>query len=166
MAEVAISGGVIALVDDEDLPRVAGFRWSLEGGYAVCWHHEGTRHERRTHAIRLHRIIANAPEGLEVDHLNGDRLDNRRCNLRVVTREVNAQNRRVGRNSGTGVLGVTRDVRRGKFRAFISRGRKIVWLGRFATVEEAAAVADAARRREMPFCRSNSLELLEQEASR
>jgi hypothetical protein len=86
------------------------------------------------------------PSG-EIDHMNGDRKDNRLCNLRDVPRMVNAQNmRRAKRNSKTGVLGVSPDAKRGVFKAQIVIGGKNRYLGRFATIEDASAAYVEAKR--------------------
>jgi len=81
----------------------------------------------------------------QVDHINGDRTDNRPCNLREATQAQNSRNRPGSPDSLTGVKGVDLDRRRGKFRARITTSGKEHWLGRFNTVEEAeAAYASAA----------------------
>lgn len=73
------------LVDDSTFKRYGHLAWHLSNtGYAVRRTSEGT--------IRLHRLVAGTPEGLYTDHLNHDRLDNRACNLRVVTQAENMAN--------------------------------------------------------------------------
>lgn len=76
----------------------------------------------------------------DIDHVNGDRLDNRFCNLREATRQQNCANRSVGRNSTTGVKGVSSDA--GSFRATIHFGGRNHRLGNFKTVAEAANAYD------------------------
>jgi len=78
--------GQFAIVDDEDYDRLISFGvWHLSStGYAV----------RRTRGktVRMHRLVNNTPEGLFTDHLNNNRLDNRKSNLRTVTHKENMQN--------------------------------------------------------------------------
>jgi hypothetical protein len=77
-----------ALIDEPDAP-LATLKWNLHsGGYAVS-----TECRR---AILMHRVVANAPAGLFVDHMNRNRLDNRRFNLRITDKWGNARN--CGRN--------------------------------------------------------------------
>lgn len=80
------------------------------------------------------------PHGL-IDHINGDRTDNRIVNLREASWHLNGQNRRVAkRGSSSGYLGVTFVKKRGRYRAAIA-------LGEFDTAEEAYAVYVEAKRR-------------------
>ena len=90
MKEIILSGktanGTSVKVDDADYEKYNHLRWHLSStGYAV----------RRTNGetIRLHRLIMNCPEGMVIDHLNGDKLDCRRSNMRICSQEENARNR-------------------------------------------------------------------------
>ena len=83
----------------------------------------------------------------EVDHMNGDRSDNRFENLRLVSHKMNMQNeRRPRRNNSTGFMGVSFCKKTGKFRAFLSVDGKSSHLGRFNTPEEAHAAYTEAKR--------------------
>lgn len=83
------------------------------------------------------------PSG-EIDHINGDPLDNRLVNLRQVSRTQNGRNLKKSSANTSGRTGVTWDASRSKWQAMIRIDRKNVHLGRFATFEDAcAARADA-----------------------
>ena len=87
----------------------------------------------------MHRLVMGDPIGLHVDHINGDRLDNRKSNLRTATPSQNLANRaqRAGKKfKGTSALG-------GKFKAYGSVKNKTINLGTFVTEEAAAAAYDA-----------------------
>lgn len=90
MARIPLSGergrGKFAIVDNEDVEKVAGVRWHLSSmGYAV------NRNGGKT--TRMHRLLNRTPVGLITDHRNGNPLDNRKVNLRSVTQAQNAANR-------------------------------------------------------------------------
>ena len=79
-----------AVVDEEDFSWVQSIgRWHLSStGYAVM--RVGVGASKRT--IRMHRLVNRTPEGLFTDHINHDRLDNRKANLRTVTQKENMRN--------------------------------------------------------------------------
>lgn len=88
----------------------------------------------------------NAPAGMVVDHINGNTLDNRRSNLRVVTHKQNLRHRARGanRNNAVGVRGVSWDKERKKFLAGIRVDGKRLNLGRFDSLDAAVAARSAA----------------------
>lgn len=80
------------------------------------------------------------PEGLEIDHINQNGLDNRACNLRAVSRTENQRNKRriiAKRGGGVGVLGVHFDSNRGKFKATIRFNGKQITIGRYDDIFDA-----------------------------
>jgi hypothetical protein len=113
MAEIRLLRGQTALIDDEDLPRVAGFRWRLSSeGYVVA--SQGSRQRGTFKTVLLHRVIRQTPPGLETDHVNTlSRLDNRKSNLRTATKSQNQGNRKPNSNGITsrfkGVYWYSRD---------------------------------------------------------
>lgn len=128
-AKIPLSGkrgaGKFMLVDVEDVPKLAGIRWHLtDNGYAV--------NRTRGTNIRAHRLIMNTPKGMDTDHRNRDRLDNRKSNLRVCTRSENLQNK--------AAIGVWLDKRRGTWQAEITVNKKKRYLGAYKTREEAMEV--------------------------
>ena len=94
--------------------KLCPWNWSavsthrLTGGYAM------RRDNQSGKTVLMHRIILDAPEGIEVDHSNGNRLENCRAHLRLVTLHQNRQNRSRGRHNQTGFTGVTFDKKSAK----------------------------------------------------
>lgn len=127
------------LVDDEDYERLSQYNWYLnESGYAVA------KVDGKTE--RMHRLILGLEpfDGKAGDHVNRNRLDNRRSNLRVVTTTENNRNSSVRKDSKSGVRGVCWDVSRGKWKAHIGVGtNKLLNIGRYETKEEAVAARQA-----------------------
>ena len=105
-------------------------------------------YQRKTY--KVHRIIwcmvhGSIPEGMQIDHINGVRDDNRIDNLRLVTRVVNNRNRKQGSNNTSGVNGVSWAKRDGKWLAHITLNGMTKYLGYFATLEEAKAARLSAQ---------------------
>lgn len=124
--------------DYEDFKAVRAYTWTLQRtGYAT------TTIKGKT--IFFHRFILSIPEDGVVDHINGNRLDNRKKNLRVVTRKENAINRKVMRNSTTGITGV--GLNRGKARAYIGINGRYVHLGTYRDIKDAVKVRESAEKR-------------------
>ena len=117
-----------------------------------CWHQSPTGYVTRsgnTPGTRyLHRVILGALQGQEVDHINGDKLDNRSTNLRFATRSQNLANTRILRRNTSGFKGVNRrkDVSVKPWRAYITHGGTFYALGCFETAEEAARAYDTRAR--------------------
>lgn len=88
--KIPLTKGAFALVDEEDFELVSQYKWHLNDmGYAV-W--RGIIDGKKK-TIRMHRLIKNTPDELVTDHINHDRLDNRKSNLRICTQKENAKNR-------------------------------------------------------------------------
>jgi hypothetical protein len=139
-----------ATVDDVDADLMQ-FRWCrVRAGYAMrnANADDGTRR-----SIYMHREIMALVhgDGLEVDHISGDKLDNRRANMRVVTHAENTQNITVGGRGYSRHRGVTWDISRGKWLAQVTVRGQHHHLGRFDDEEDAAAAAAAFRAQRMPF---------------
>ncbi|HXH35732.1 MAG TPA: AP2 domain-containing protein [Plantibacter sp.] len=135
-----------AIIDDEDALLLASARWGLRNreGYVA------TVVDGRREA--LHRIVMGCArgDGQRVDHISGDRLDNRRANLRLVTNAENAQNQG-SRGGSSSHRGVTWDRARGRWLAQSCLNGKQHTLGRFDSEEAAARAAAAFRAAHMPY---------------
>jgi hypothetical protein len=111
---------------------------------SCLWCINDKRYVVRGGSIKLHRLIMKCPNGLVVDHIDGNPLNNRRSNLRVVSHTVNTQNRSgATRRSKTNARGVT--LERGRYVAVVKAFRKRYNVGRFDNLEQAANAARIAR---------------------
>ena len=129
------------LIDECDRD-LAELTWSRNGGgYAQHFEplREGSGRGRR---VLLHRAILAAPDGLEVDHINRNRLDNRRCNLRLATRSENARNTKLAENNTCGYKGVRFIDAVSRWGAVVIFDRESYWLGLYETPEQAAFAYD------------------------
>lgn len=121
-----------AIIDLEDYEKVNNYHWNNKDNYTICSFYKGERH-----TLFLHRIIINAQKGQVVDHINGNKLDNRKCNLRIATIQQNSCNhKRISRNS-SGFTGVHFDKKTRKWKAQINYKRKRTHLGYFNSIEDA-----------------------------
>lgn len=139
----SISGHAIVDDCDSDLSERNWCR--TRGGYAC--RRSGICHVLM-HRVVLARSLERELSGGEVvDHINGDRLDNRRCNLRLATPQINAQNRRLGPSNTSGYRGVSWNRQHRKWQAMVKHNRVQFNCGEYATRELAAKAASKARER-------------------
>lgn len=141
--------GKTTIIDAADAEKVLPFKWTTMKN---CKPRRDMFYARRTirlengkqKTVLLHRFILDAPPGFEVDHINGDSLDNRRCNLRLATRSQNTCNIQYLNNS-TGFRGVIPPKKglRKRFQAQIRCEGIKYWLGNHDTAEAAARAYDA-----------------------
>jgi hypothetical protein len=126
-----------ALIDESNRELVEPYNWQTvyaKHTFYVRGYVPGSDRKRFT---LLHRLILDAPKGVEVDHRNGNGLDNRRSNLRLATRSQNRANVRAVVNGSSRYKGVTRH--KGAWQADIANN----YIGRFSTEEAAARAYDA-----------------------
>lgn len=115
-------------IDLDDVPKASAGKWYLSSNGYVCF-------DGGEKCILLHRVITDVPDALEVDHINHDKTDNRKSNLRICSRSQNMQNIRPIK-SNTGEMGVT--LIKGKyFLAQISRKGVHMYLGLHKTLHDA-----------------------------
>jgi hypothetical protein len=138
MKTIELTQGKRAIVDDDMFEELSKRKWRYNSnGYVV---RRGPRPERK--AIYMHRVIAQTPDGMQTDHINGNRLDNRKINLRACSRSENLYNRGMNADNTNGFKGVS--FHWGKWRADILVGGKPMCLGTFDSPEEAARFYDLA----------------------
>ena len=135
--EIPLTQGKVAIVDADDYEWLTQWKWSFNKGYAK----RGGRINYKQYHVLMHRLIAQTPAGVDTDHINRNKLDNRRCNLRACSRTLNCLNRDKQSNNTVGFKGVTFHKSNRKFQAQIGSGRKGYskkrHLGYFKTPQEA-----------------------------
>lgn len=152
--KISLSQGKFAIVDEDDFENL--MQWK--------WHYTNTGYARRNDktnnrkAIKMHRYIMDAPEGMDVDHINGNGLDNRKSNLRIVTHQNNQFNMRSNRGSSK-YKGVSFDKQTGLWRAYICISGKLKALGRFSCERQAGETYNKSTKElHGEFCRLNIIE--------
>jgi hypothetical protein len=150
LCELELTLGFVAIIDEIDAARVAVCSWCASHNQSKYGPYAKGRPTKGGPFVRLHRFILGFPDSL-VDHANGNRMDNRRANLRLATHRDNNANRNAWSSSASGFKGVTID--RDCFIATCDSVR----LGTFATARAAALAYDAeAIRRFGSFARTNA----------
>jgi hypothetical protein len=154
-------GSHTVLLDEEDWDKVSQYKWYLNrahtgklyvrtnidhpDGGTLMRKIGGKEYEcKKQTTIALHQIIANTPKDMHTDHKNGDTLDNRKENLRICTNAQNCWNRGKNKNNSHGYKGIKFDGRRrlAPWQAYIGHLGKRIYLGNYATAEEAARAYD------------------------
>lgn len=139
--QISLANGGFAEIDESDLALVSAHRWT----FSV--HRCGIRYARTKidgKVVLMHRLILGCDESLEVDHRDGNGLNNRRTNLRPCTHQQNIANRRKLAPATSAFKGVFWETRRGAWCANIRvQGRK-KHLGYFEEETEAARAYDVA----------------------
>lgn len=133
MKEIILTQNRYAIVDDDDYEILNKYKWYYKTPYAA----------RRVKGIRnkviMHRVImGEIPEGLEVDHINGNKLDNRKCNLRVCRSCDNSKNVSKTPGCSSKFKGVSWASARKRWRVEIKSGFNRYRLGSFKSEIEAA----------------------------
>lgn len=152
MKTIELTQGKTALVDEEMYEYLTCWDWHYSNGYAkrADWDNGKSK------IIRMHHIILPRKSGYVVDHINGDSLDNRRENLRLVSGAQNSVNKGLQKNSTSGYKGV--NSHQGKWRAYIVKDKKQIHLGVFSDrIEAARAYNEAAMKYHGKYARLNPL---------
>lgn len=143
---------VYAKISPQDAELILKYKWRVQTNTKGRARHKlsyASTYEKREgtfNRLKMHRLIMNAPEGMHVDHINGDGLDNRRENLRIVTPQLNQANSRKHMAGTSRFKGVAWHSSAKKWRAYIAVGRKQTHLGLFDDEHAAAAAYDVKAR--------------------
>ncbi len=136
------------LIDDEDYDKIKHFVWNAKlsgnGKFYIQHVSKGPRPIQKSKTFYLHRLIMGSPKGFDIDHINGNPLDNRKENLRICTRSQNTMNSGKPKTNTSGYKGVHLSKKHGSYAAAITVNKKIIYLGSFKTAEEAYEVYKAA----------------------
>lgn len=162
MREILLNQGKVAIVDDSDYEFLNQFKWHAHQNHGRNWYVERLiNQDGKRKELFMHRVILNAPKGMETDHINGDGLDNRRCNLRICTTSENQQNQRVqSRAKSSKFKGVSWRAREQKWRAGIQIHTKQIMLGYFVSeIKAALAYDEAAKKYFGEFAKTNFIEV-------
>lgn len=130
---IPLTKGKFALVDAVDFEHISKRKWHISSrGYAA---RATPLSNGKRSLIGMHRIINNTPDGMHTDHINGDKLDNRKCNLRTATASQNLQNQGNRVNNTSGYKGVHFHHRSKMWHVRIRVYGKRIWIGQYLTAE-------------------------------
>jgi len=123
MKQIPLTQGQFAIVDDKDYKSLSKHKWcynSSHGATRIITIKEWRKNRKKNYGsqISMHREIMNPPDNMDIDHINHNRLNNRRKNLRICTRSQNLGNQRPIRGGSSKFKGVTKSkfrVKKGKY---------------------------------------------------
>jgi hypothetical protein len=146
MKKIPLTQGKFALVNDEDYERVNKHRWCAAKQGNVFYAQRCITLNKIERMEKMHRFILRIPFGerREIDHKDGNGLNNTKENLRVSSRSQNTQNGRLSKRNTSGYKGVHEEKSSGKWIAAIMANGIRKNLGRFDNRQEAAKMYDAA----------------------
>jgi hypothetical protein len=151
--EIQLTQGQVAIVDDADYEWLSQWKWHVNSnGYANRTEHQSSK----ATTISMHRLITDAPKGMDVDHIDGNPLNNQRSNLRIATRTENQRNQRAVRGGSSQYKGVHIHRQTGKWEARIKVNRQGIYLGLHSSeIDAARAYDEAARKYFGEFAKTN-----------
>jgi hypothetical protein len=163
MGEIRLTNGDVALVDDDCVTLLEGYKWNCavkklkhgESKYASAYVKNGDEWDH----LLMHRIIVGATKGVIVDHVDGNGINNHRYNLRIATHTQNMRNRQVTPGFTSVYKGVWWNKRDRVWQACIKCDGRTIHLGSFRTQEQAAvSYNEAARKYHGDFSLLNNLD--------
>jgi hypothetical protein len=143
MKKIPLSQNKYAIVDDNNFEELNKFKWFTrkDAKSGIYYASRTEKVDGIYKNVHMHRVVIGQPNGngFDVDHIDGDGLNNTKSNLRKATRQENTRNRKLLKSNTTGYRGVSY---RGDRKAFVARVNinKPIYLGYFKTAEEASKV--------------------------
>lgn len=150
---IPITKGKFTIVDDEDFEELNQYNW-------ICHTPESVYRQKMVKGVRrmiwMHRFIMKCPDGMEVDHINGNALDNRKSNLRICTHAENMKNIGFSKRNTSGYKGVYWNKSANKWQAQISISGRVTYIGLYDNIEDAASAYNtSAKKNHGDFMRPN-----------
>lgn len=143
--EIPLTKNKVAIVDFDDYEYLSQWKWRFHKGYAVRSVFIGkSNNKKKYNIIHMHRLINNTPDGILTDHINGDKLDNRKANLRNCNKAQNRANSKKNLLLTSKYKGVSFLKRDNNFIARIKVGKKIFHLGSSKDEKEMAKLYNEA----------------------
>jgi hypothetical protein len=159
MKEIILPKGYKTIIDDEDFEKISNINWYVSTfGYVVGY---GKMVNGKRKLYRMHRVIVDAPKDKVVDHVDGNKLNNQKSNLRICTPKDNNRNLKKRKNTKSKYKGV-RKVKRAKgpdvYRATIQPEGKHIHLGYYKNeIDAAIAYNEAAIKYYKEFAKLNEI---------
>lgn len=145
---IPLTRGEYAIVDQADFEKLKQHKWHLTIDRWNKYAKRSARKGNKRCRCAMHRVVTNAPDGLFVDHINHNGLDNRKANLRIVTSQQNSWNKRQGkRRKSSKYKGLSWRKNSQKWGVSICIDYKSKHLGYFEDEKEAAAAYDRAAKK-------------------
>lgn len=141
MKKIPLPYGKFALIDTEDWDELSQYNWSLDSG---GFPQRRARPGEHPQTIRMHRQVMGYPQNREVDHIDRNRLNCQKSNLRLATRSQNQANCGPRKNNTLGYVGISKTDK--KWTAACKKNYRRYVAGRFLTKEEAAKAYDKLAR--------------------
>lgn len=147
--ELILTQNQVALIDEEDFERVNQHKWCAHIDKNTWYALRGvwSTIEKRPISVLMHRFILGIKKGEYCDHINHNGLDNRRCNLRIVTNQQNLMNKGKYKSLSSSFKGVDWDKSAKKWNSRISYNGKRLFLGHFINEADAALAYDEAAKK-------------------
>jgi hypothetical protein len=136
--KIIYASGHEVMIDDEDYENLIEFVWYFHksDGYV----YKNIEKKRASKRISMHKFLMNPAEGMDIDHVDRNKLNNQKSNLRIVEHKINARNRKIPCNNKTGFMGVWKQDN--KYVAEIRKDNIKYYLGIYCTALEAALAYD------------------------